>query len=170
MELPPGIEGAEDRKGMVVQLQVALYRSKQGAFKWYQHLCGELTQLGFTCAEADWGVFMACIRKDMLVLASHVNDCTVTGSSAKLIRAFKAEIGKQFKITDLGPISWLLGMKVTHSQEKCTISLSQESFIEAIIMKYNFADVKPAMIPMDPSVQYSQDQCPTSAAQTAEMK
>ena len=106
----------------------------------------------------------------MLVLASHVNDCTVTGSSTKLIRAFKAEISERFKITDLGPISWLLGMKVTRDREKRTISLSQESFIEAIITKYNFADAKPAAIPMDPSIQYSQDQCPTSAAQTAEMK
>jgi hypothetical protein len=113
MELPPGIEGAEDRKGMVARLRVALYGSKQGALKWYQRLCAELTQLGFTCAEADWGVFTARIGKDMLVLASHVDNCTVTGTSAKLIRAFKAEIGERFKITDLGPISWLLGMKVT---------------------------------------------------------
>ena len=170
MELPPGIEGAKDRKGMVARLRIALYGSKQGALEWYQCLCGELTQLGFTHAEADWGVFTAHIGKDMLVLASHVDDCTVTGSSAKLIRAFKAEIGERFKITDLGPISWLLGMKVTRDREKRTISLSQESFIEAIITKYNFADAKPAAIPMDPSIQYSQDQCPTSAAQTAEMK
>jgi hypothetical protein len=48
--------------------------------------------------------------------------------------------------------------------------LSQESFIDAIITKYNFVDAKPAAIPMDTSAQYSQDQCPTSAAQTAEMK
>jgi hypothetical protein len=63
--------------------------------------------------ESDWGVFVARIDSEILILASHVDDCTITGSSSELICAFKKEIGSWFKITDLGPISWLLGMKVT---------------------------------------------------------
>ena len=80
------------------------------------------------------------------------------------------EIGSQFKIMDLGPISWLLGMKVIRDRDARTITLSQEPFIEAILAKYNFSDTKPISVPMDPSVQYSRDQCPTTAAQTTEMK
>jgi hypothetical protein len=48
--------------------------------------------------------------------------------------------------------------------------VSQEPFVNAILAKYNFTDVKPSSIPMDPSIQYSRDQCPTTAVQTAEMK
>ena len=71
---------------------------------------------------------------------------------------------------DLGPISELLGMKVVHDRDAQTITLSQEPFVEAILAKYNFSDAKPISVPMDPSVQYSRDQCPTTAAQTTEMK
>ncbi|KIJ05788.1 hypothetical protein PAXINDRAFT_39991, partial [Paxillus involutus ATCC 200175] len=54
---------------------------------------------------------------------------------------------------DLGPISWLLGMKVSRDREVQTISISQESYIDAILTKYNFANAKPVSIPMDPNVQ-----------------
>jgi hypothetical protein len=168
MELPPGADLGG--KGEVAKLRVALYGSKQGALKWYQRLCKELTVLGFTRTESDWGVFTAHIGQDLLILASHVDDCTLTGTSSVLAHAFKEEIGSRFKITDLGPISWLLGMKVIRDRDARTITLSQEPFVEAIIAKYNHTDAKPISVPMDPSAQYSRDQCPTTTMQTAEMK
>ena len=61
-------------------------------------------------------------------------------------------------------------MKVVRDREARTIALSQESFVEAILAKYNFADTKSAAVPMDPSIQYSRDQSLTSAVQTAGMK
>jgi len=57
-------------------------------------------------------VFYAHIGRDILILASHVDDCTLTGSSRELVGLFKDEIRARYKITDLGPISWVLGMKV----------------------------------------------------------
>jgi len=41
----------------------------------------------------------------------------------------KGELRKEFTITDLGEIHWLLGFAVKRDQEKCTISLSQLSYI-----------------------------------------
>jgi len=73
--------------------------------------------------EADWGVFVVMIAHHILILASHVDNCMVTGSSLTLIKAFKEEIGMCFKITDLGSISWLLGMKVTRDWKAHMISL-----------------------------------------------
>ena len=163
MELPPGY----NKRGhnLVGHLHVALYGSKQGALKWYQQLCSELQDLGFQRAESDWGIFVACISTDLLVLASHVDDCTVTGSSLLLVKAFKAETGSRFRITDLGPISWLLGMHVTRDRSSRTISISQEPYIEVILTKYNFADDKPVSTPMDPHVTLMHRQIPQIAAE-----
>ena len=52
--------------------------------------------------------YVAKIGTHLLILASHVDDCIVTGSSRELIKAFKDEIRSQFKITDLRPISPIL--------------------------------------------------------------
>ena len=168
MELPPVFDkGSRD---VVARLCVALYGSKQGALKWYKCLCGELRALGFRRTEADWGIFIARIGCETLIVASHVDDCMVTGSLKELVCNFKAEMGTRFKITDLGPISWLLGMKVTRDRDRQTLSISQEPYIEAILAKYNFVDAKPVSIPMDPNVQLSTNQSPTSTADIAAMK
>ena len=167
MELPPGFD--KQGRNLVACLCIAIYGSKQGALKWYQHLSGTLNELGFTWMEADWRVFVVWIAEHILILASHIDDCTVTGSSPGLIKSFKGEIGSRFQITDLGPISWLLSMKVTQDRSARTISLSQEAYINAILTKYNFANDKPLSIPLDPHIQLSETQSPKTTSEVAHM-
>ena len=140
MELPPGYNVDKGLRHAVVKLQVALYGSKQGALRWYLELCGSLRELRLKCAHSNWGVFYAHIGCNILILMSHVDDCTLTSSSHELMGLFKDEIWARYKITDLGPISWVLGMKVVQDHVAQTVSLSQEPYIDAIITKYNFSD------------------------------
>jgi len=171
MELPPGYKIDGNYKRPVAKLLVALYGSKQGALKWYLELCRTLRTLKLTRAESDWGVFYLHTGHDILLLASHVNDCMVTGSSPSLIKAFKDEIIKaRYKISDLGPINWLLRMKVTRDRDARTIALSQTTYVDAILTKYNFSDLKPLSIPMDPNIQLSCNQAPSSPTEAARMK
>ena len=135
MELPPSYRVEGKFKRPIAKLRVALYGLKQGALKWYLKLCATLNALGLKRSHLDWGIFYAHIRQDILVLVSHIDDCTVTGSSCELIKLFKDEVGSRYKITDLGPVSWLLGMKVIRDRITRTISLSQESYTDVIIMK-----------------------------------
>ena len=151
MELPPVYKVDKGLRHTVAKLQVALYGSKQGALKWYLKLCSSLKELGLG-VHSDWGIFYAHIGCNILILASHVDDCTLTGSSGELMGLFKDEIRARYKITDLGPISWVLGMKVIRDRVTQTISLSQEPYVDTIIFKYNFSDLKPISIPMDPSI------------------
>jgi len=169
MELPPGYNIDKRLKHAVAKLRVTLYGLKQGALRWYLELCGSLRELRLKRAHSDWGVFYAHIGRDILILASHVDDCTLTGSSCELMGLFKGEIQARYKITDLGPISWVLGMKVIRDRVTRTISLSQEPYIDAIITKYNFSDLKPVSIPMDPNIQLSRTH-PMSIADTACME
>ena len=113
MDLPPGYKTNGKYNRPVAKLLIALYESKQGALKWYLELCQMLRTLKLTRTESDWGVFYLHTGRDILPLASHIDDCTLTGSSPSLIKAFQDEIKARYKISDLGPINWLLGMKVT---------------------------------------------------------
>jgi hypothetical protein len=61
-------------------------------------------------------------------------------------------------------------MKVTRDRLTRTISFSHESYINSILAKYNFTDLKPCSIPMDPNVPLSQSQCPKTPAETTLMK
>jgi hypothetical protein len=61
---------------------------------------------------ADPAIFYAVIEQDIVVLFVHV------GSSSPLNKKFMSRIAEHFEITDLCPISWLLGLAIVHDQEK----------------------------------------------------
>jgi hypothetical protein len=76
----------------VKKLRKALYGLKQAGHKWYNTLKGILTNLEFSISTVDPGMFYARIRQDILMLTVHVNDCTMTSSSPKLIAKYKHKL------------------------------------------------------------------------------
>jgi hypothetical protein len=169
LEQPAGYE-TRDRDSWVWRLLKALYGLKQGARNWYEALRKALLELGFTRSEADHGVFYKEVGKHILVLAIHVDDGMVTGSSVTLINKFKQEMNEKYKLTDSGAASWLLGIKITRNLINRTLSLSQHAYIEAIITRFNFDDLKPSAMPMDPSAPLSKSQSPTKLEDINKMR
>jgi hypothetical protein len=130
-----------DRRIFILKLNKVLYGLKQGGRKWYDTLCRTLMKLGLKRAETDYGIFYTHIGQDIILLAIHVDDCVLTGSNLALLTEFKQKISAIYKLTDMGPISWLLGIKVTHDRKSRTLSLSQTSYIKSIIYHFNFDDL-----------------------------
>jgi hypothetical protein len=76
-----------------------------------------LTDLGFTVSSADPGVFYMQIKEHILVLVVHVDDCSMTGNSPKLIALYKHKLNDCHALMELGPVHWLLGIKVTWDRD-----------------------------------------------------
>ena len=169
LEQPPGYE-TKDREHWVHRLLKPLYGLKQGLKNWYDALHKALLELGFTRSEAGHGVFFKRVGKDIVILAIHVDDGIVTGNNVALIKQFKEEMNKKYKITNLGPVYSLLGIKVTRDLVEKTISLSQQAYVEAIITKFNFDNLKPSSTPMDPSAPLTKSQSPTKLDDISKMR
>ena len=152
MEQPPSYEDS-DRTKYCLKLYKSIYGLKQAGRKWYEIVCRTLADLGLKRSEADQAVFYAHIGKEIIILAIHVDDCTITGSSHSLIQQYKSRINSKYSMTDLGPVNWLLGIKVTRDLAARTLSLSQTSYIDSILQYFNFTDLKPYSMPMGPSYQ-----------------
>ena len=110
MKNPPSYNEDNDT---VKHLKKSLYGLKQAGRKWYDTLKRTLADLGFRVSDADPGVFHARNDDHPTIIAVHVDDCTITSSSAELVQDYKWKINTCHSITDLGPIHWLLGIKVT---------------------------------------------------------
>src|SRR6266850_662180 len=156
--------------GTVKQLLKALYGLKQAGHKWYDALHAMVTDLDFRISKVDPGVFTACIQKDILILAVHVDNCTMTINLQKLIMLYKEKLHTWYALTDLGPVSWLLRIQVTHNHETRTISLSQEAYIKSVIACFSLANMKAYSTPMVPSAQYSKSDSPVSVTDAARMR
>ncbi len=108
-ELP----GYESLGEFIKLLLKVLYRLKQAVVKWYRVLCRTLIDLGFHVSSVDPSVFYVHIGKHLLMLVVHVDDCGMTGDSPKLIALYKRKLNDCHMLTELRPVNWLLGIKVT---------------------------------------------------------
>ena len=169
MEQPPEYE-EKDRRLYVLRLLKTIYGLKQSSRKWYEIICRLMAELGFTRSEYDPAVFYWREGNDIMIIVIHVDDCTIAGNSQKLIDDCKAKVKSRYAMTDLGPISWVLGIKITRNLDDRTLGLSQTSYIDSILNRFNFADMKPVSTPMDPTIRYSKTQCPETLNEKAKMK
>jgi hypothetical protein len=100
----------------------------------------------------------------------HVDDCTLAAKSVAEISELKNEIRRNVEITDLRELHWLLGIKVTWNRDQRTISLSQHSYIDSIIHRFSFDNLKPISNPMEPSARLHSGQSPSTGAEFAAMR
>jgi hypothetical protein len=77
---------------------------------------------------------------------------------------------EHFEISDLGELSWLLGLKVKHDRSAWTITLSQKAYVDTILERFYLVESKSAAIPMDVGGTLSSDQSPDTHATYADMQ
>jgi hypothetical protein len=92
------------------------------------------------------------------------------GTQKKIIAELKIKLASKYSLTDSGPASWLIGIKITRNIEDRTFALSQESYIDSILARFNFTDLKPLATPLDPNIRFSKDQCPQTLEEASEMR
>ena len=94
----------------------------------------------------------------------------VTSKRAVNAKNFKSEIQKYWEITDHGPIGWFLGFKIKRDRKAKTLLINQRAYIESMVEKFRLTNTKRVHTPMDPNVQYSTQQSPSSISQVGRMK
>ena len=167
MKPPPGYNSEGEQ---VKRLLKSLYSLKQAGRKWYDTLCRALIDLGFKVNDADPGVFSTYNNNHTTILTIHVDDCMITGSSEVLIREYKSKLNKRYSLTDLGPIHWLLGIKIARDHNACTISLSQTSYIDTILTRFSLGDSKSVATPITPGANLSKANAPSNDTEATHMK
>jgi hypothetical protein len=160
MQAPPGYENQGEH--FVKRLKKSLYGLKQAGRKWYDALLCVLTDLGFRTSQVDSGLFYMRFKGHILILVIHIDDCIFTGSLPHLLEEYKVQFHAHYVLTDLGPVSWLLGIKVTQDRLTRSISLSQSSYIDNILVQFALANAKAQLTPMVPGAVFSHSDSPSS--------
>jgi len=149
MEAPPGLEIPE---GMVLRLNRAVYGTKQGGRVWYEDVCGTMAEMGYTRIEADHAVFIRRCSDVLSIIALYVDDFKLVGPpDSDDVRKDKETLKRKYQMTDLGEISWILGIHVTQDREEGWIALSQQKYLEEVLERFNKANVRPISTPSLPN-------------------
>ena len=169
MKVPRGVLKPGE-EGKVLRLLKGLYGLKQAGRGWYIEMTRVfIKELGFEQSEIDPSVYYRRKGEEHTIVAVATDDMALTSKHAEDAQRFKTEIKKFWYIMDHRPIKWFLGFEIKRDQDARTLAISQQAYIEGMVERFGMAQAKLVLMPMEPGVQFSVDQCLSSANQVARM-
>lgn len=144
------------KENMVYRLHKALYGLRQAPRAWNIQLDRSLKRLGFTRCAHEQAVYKVHKPNLILIVGVYVDDLIVTGSSEKGILEFKEKMKTLFDMSDLGLLSYYLGIEV--SQGKDGIMLTQKGYAEKILKVTAMEDCNSTQYPMEAKLQLTKDE------------
>ena len=168
MSQPEGF-AVPGKEHLVCRLKKSLYGLKQSPRQWYQKLNETFMQLGFRRIQSDNCIYVWAKDGLRIMIPVFVDDLTLAATGRPLMDSIKAELQRKFKMRDLGPLHYILGIQVIRDRSKRLIYLSQAKHIEDVLSKHNMSNCRPVSTPLDKSVTLSKDDCPDSPDEVAYM-
>ncbi|KAI6694933.1 hypothetical protein NL676_022643 [Syzygium grande] len=107
-----------------------------------EHLLG----LGFKKSLSESTIYVQKLVSDLVVVSLYVDDMLVIGSNSAQITAIKQEMMKMFEMTDLGEMSYFLGMEVRQTQNE--VFICQKKYLKEILKRFNMEECKSVSTPM----------------------
>jgi hypothetical protein len=154
-ELPFEMEGGEygpgKGKGMVGRLKKTLYGLKDSPRLFSIHLRKFLTSgaVGVKLLSSDRNVFKWSFQGETLSGCIHVDDVLFAPSGEAIRKEFLRRVQLSFEITGGEQVvSKFCGYEFRYDKQAQTITMHQESFVRAVLDKYDMLEVKPVDTPM----------------------
>ena len=143
---PPGFID-DKHKYKVLRLHKALYGLRQAPRAWNQKLDAELLALGFTRCVNEHGMYTRGRGAERLIVGVYVDDLIITGGDADAVKKFKAQMLRTFRMSDLGLLSYYLGLEVTQGAHG--ITLRQSAYAAKILDKGGLTGCNASATPME---------------------
>uniref|UniRef100_A0A2N9FZI4 Integrase catalytic domain-containing protein n=1 Tax=Fagus sylvatica TaxID=28930 RepID=A0A2N9FZI4_FAGSY len=156
MTLPPGFHSKGEQShspSIVCKLQKSLYGLKQASRQWFSKFSTTLLQHGFTQSKADYSLFTKQHGSCFIALLVYVDDILIASNDATAVAQLKTYLDSQFKLKDLGPVRYFLGLEIARSSKG--ISVSQRKYALEIMEDAGMLGCKPARCPMDQNLKLS---------------
>lgn len=145
----------KNKEHMVYRLVKALYGLRQAPRAWYAKLNKCLESLGFTKCPYEHAVYTKREGDEALIIGVYVDDMLITGTNVAIINKFKTEMSEQFEMSDLGKLSYYLGLEV--EQEKDCTKIRQSTYARKLLEKAGLSECNPSKYPMELKVQLDKD-------------
>jgi len=161
MAQPEGF-AAPGQEHLVCRLKKSLYGLKQSPRQWYQKLHATFVSLGFSRCASDHCVWVWAKDGIKVIIPAYVDDLTIACKHTPTLKHIKAELHKQYKMHDLGPIKYILGIEIIRDRANRTMYLSQRKHIGDVLARFNMTDARPVSTPLAKSVPLTKEDCPQS--------
>ena len=136
---------------------------------WNKTLNSQLVDWGFTRLDCEYCVYYCHDSDGIVVVAIHVDDFFMLGSSKLSQLKFKEQLQTRWQISDGGPARFHIGITIEHDRANRTITLSQVALIDCIILQFGLSDTHPISTPLEPSLCLSKANSPQTNEEHADV-
>ena len=143
------------REQEVFKLSKALYGLKQAPRAWNVKLDNSLKKLGFRRCLSEQAVYTRGTGDSAVILGVYVDDLVVTGSNTEEINLFKKQMMAEFEMTDLGLLSYYLGIEV--DQKEDFITVKQSGYARKVLEQFGMSECNSTKFPMEPGCKLNAD-------------
>ncbi|RVW26427.1 Retrovirus-related Pol polyprotein from transposon RE1 [Vitis vinifera] len=158
MNLPLGYtcrEGEYLPSNAVCRLHKSIYGLKQVSHQRFHKFSNALLSEGFVQSTNDHTLFTKYQDTSFLALLIYVDDIIIASNDRLAVDTLKHALNCKFKMKDLGPLRYFLGLEVARSI--AGISICQCKYALELLSDTRHLGCKLATIPMDPNLKLSQD-------------
>jgi hypothetical protein len=110
-------------------------------------------KLGLHSSAEESAVYVRGSGSSLLIVGVYVDDLVIVGAQQQEVNIFKAEMKELFNMSDLGALSYYLGIEVAQGDRGTT--LCQSNYIRKILEKAGMAGCNPCCVPMEPKLKLS---------------
>ena len=158
------LEGFFDTKNArkISKLQKSIYGLKQASRSW--NLCFDevVKGFGFIKNEEEPCVYKKSSGSALVFLVLYVDDILLIRNNIQMLETVKSSLRKSFSMKDLGEATYILGIKIYRDRSKRIIGLSQDTYIDKVLKRFNMQDSKKAFLLMSHGVSLCKSQCPST--------
>ena len=158
------------KENLVYKLKKSLYGLKQAPRQWYKKFDSFMMSHGYNRTTSDHYVFTRkFFDDDFIILILYVDDMLIIVHDSSKIDRLKRELSKSFAMKDLGSTKQKLGMKISRDRKNMKLWLSQESYIEKVLERFNMSKAKVVCSLLAGHLKLSSKQCPRNEKDMKEM-
>ncbi|KAK8943207.1 hypothetical protein KSP39_PZI008734 [Platanthera zijinensis] len=154
----------------ICKLNKSIYGLKQASRSWNLRFDEKIKEFGFIKNEDEPCVYKRISGSIVVFLILYVDDILLIGNDIPTLKVVKNNLGNCFSMKDLGEATYILGIKIYRDRSKKLLGLTQSTYIEKVLKRFNMLESKKGFLPMSHGVNLSKDQCPISCEDKDRMK
>ncbi|KAK2372365.1 secreted RxLR effector protein [Trifolium repens] len=153
----------------ICKLQRSIYGLKQASRSWNLRFDETVTKYGFIKNEDEPCVYKKVSGSKIVFLVLYVDDILLIGNDVPALQQVKTWLGNCFSMKDLGEAAYILGIRIYRDRSQRLLGLSQSTYIDKVLRRFNMHDSKKGFIPMQHGICLSKTQCPSSKEERERM-
>ena len=110
--------------------------------------------------DEDHCVYFKSSGSKFVIMTLNVDDILIVGNNVEYLKNVKNWLSSNFEMKDMGNAVHILGVKISKDRSKRLFFLSQETYINKVLERFNMQNCKPIGNPIAKGETLSKRMCP----------